>query len=248
MRKRPVILITIIVGIFLLSLLLIYLRNRFDGFGFVIRYDILAIVVLALLFITSSFIAGFFSWLFFQKKQPYKLFHFIIFNLLSLIVLLVWNTNEIYKIWHYDKYQANIDYNESLTKHNGNFIDTCMIMVQNDIKKQGVQPNDYRILVYSYDQALATNPRDTTNKYYSFDVTYSRKIDGKNTVRLASYFVNFHQVFKRVYDVDSKDKKAKEQIEALKQDFMAIKKALEKFPDSTDDYFDKLKKHLKTLD
>lgn len=230
MRKKLFILIAIILGTLLLSILLVFLRHRFEdaqssGVEFVFSKEdyVFALVSSTLLLIISAFILGFISWLFFKKRQPDKVFHFVIFNLIGLTLLLFANSNEIYKTWHYNKYQANIDYNESLTKRNGGFLDTCMIMVQNDIKRHGVLPNDYRILSYSYDQALTTIPRDTTNKYYLFDIIYSKNDSNAKTVWAASYLINFNHKFKRIYDVDTKDEKAKKQIEALKENLKDLK-------------------------
>jgi len=255
MRKRLLILIAIILGTVLLSFSLVFLRHRFEeaqssGVEFIFsKEDYIFGLIFSTLFLTiPAFILGFISWVLFKKKQSDKVFHFVIFNLIGLTLLLLVTSNEIYKIWHYNKYQANIDYNESLTKRNGGFLDTCMIIVQNDIKRQGVLPNDYRILSYSYDQALTTVPRDTTNKYYSFDIIYSKNISSIKTVRAASYFINFNHQFKRVYDVDTKDEKAKKQIERLKKNFKDLKNVLDKFPDSTDQEFDKLREQLELLD
>jgi hypothetical protein len=253
MRKRLLILTTIILGSVLLSFSLVLLRHRFEaaqspGVEFIFSKDdyLLAFFFLTFLLI-AAFILGFISWLLFKRKQPHIIFHFIIFNLVGLTLLLFANSNEIYKTWHYNKYQANIDYNKSLTRRTGGYLDTCMIMVQNDIKRRGILQNDYRILSYSYDEALATIPKDTTNKYYSFDIIYSQNNSNPTTVRAASYFINFNHNFKRIYDVDAHDKKAKKQIEALKQNFINLKDVLEKFPDSTDKHFDKLREQLKPL-
>jgi hypothetical protein len=255
MRRRLLILIAIILGTLLLSFSLVFLRHRFEeaqsaGVAFIFsKEDYIFRLIFSILLLTiPAFILGFISWLLFEKKQSDKLFHFVIFNLMGLTLLLLANTNEIYKIWHYNKYQANIDYNESLTKRNGGFLDTCMIMAQNDIKRHGVLPNDYRILSYSYDQELTTIPRDTTNKYYSFDIIYSKNSSNTKTVRTASYFINFNHKLKRVYDVDTKDEKAKKQIERVKGNFKDLKNVLENLPDSTDNQFDKLREQLKRLD
>lgn len=254
MRKGLLILTAIIFGSGLLSFLLVFLRHRFEaaqspGVEFIFSKDdyLLAFFFLIFLLTIAAFILGFISWLLFKRKQSDILFHFIIFNLAGLTLLLFANSNEIYKTWHYNKYQANIDYNKSLTRRTGGYLDTCMIMVQNDIKGRGILQNDYRILSYSYDEALATIPKDTTNKYYSFDVIYSQNNSNLTTVRAASYFINFNHNFKRVYDVDAHDKKAKKQIEALKQNFKNLKYVLETFPDSTDKHFDKLREQLKPL-
>jgi hypothetical protein len=255
MRKKLLILIAIMFGTLILSISLVFLRHRFEeaqssDVEFVFsKEDYLFGLISSTLFLTiPAFILGFISWLLFKKKQSDKVFHFVAFNLFSLILLLLANSHEIYKIWHYNKYQANIDHNESLTKRNGGFLDTCMLMVQNDIKRNGVLPNDYRILSYSYDPELTTIPRDTTNKYYSFDIIYSKNKSDTKTVRAASYFINFSHKFKRIYDVDTKDEKAKKQIERLKENFKNLKNVVEKFPDSTDHGLDKLSKQLELLD
>ena len=252
MRKRLLILIAIILGTLLLSFSLVFLRHRFEeaqssGVQFIFsKQDYLFGLIFSTFLLTiPAFILGFISWFLFKKKQSDKVFHFIVFNFIGLTLLLLANSNEIYKIWHYNKYQANINYNESLTKRNGGFLDTCMIMVQNDIKRHGVLPNDYRILSYSYDKELTTIPRDTTNKYYSFDIVYSKNNSDGKTVRAASYFINFNQKLKRVYDVDTKNEKAKKQIESLKGNLEDLKNVLEKFPDSTDHELDKLREQLK---
>jgi hypothetical protein len=75
------------------------------------------------------------------------------------------------------------------------------------------------------------------------DIIYSKKLSGTIMVRAASYFINFNQKIKRVYDVDTKYEKAKKQIEGLKQNFKDLKNVLEKFPDSTGP-FEKLKEKL----
>lgn len=213
------------------------------------KEDIVVGLIYSTLFSTiPAFILGFISWLLFKKNQSDKVFHFVIFNLIGLTVLLLANSNQIFKIWHYNKYQANIDYNEWLTKRNGGFLDTCMIMVQNDIKRHGVLPNDYRILSYSYDRELTTIPRDTTNKYYAFEIIYSKNNSDAKTVRAASYFINFNRQFKRVYDIDTKDEKAKKQIEKLKENFKDLKNVLDQFSDSTDHQLDKWRVQLEALD
>jgi len=255
MRKRTIILIAIIFGTLLLSFWLVFLRHRFEeaqspGVEFIFsKHDyVFGLITSTFYLIVPAFILGIISWLLFKGRQPDKVIHFVIFNLIGLMLLLFANSNEIYKIWHYNKYQANIDHNESLLKRNGGFLDTCMLIVQNDIKRHGVLANDYRILSYSYDEALATIPRDTTNKYYSFSIVYSKVNADIKTVRTAGYFINFNHKFKRVYDVDAKNEKAKKQIEALKQDFNDLKNVLEKFPDSSDNRFDKLREQLKSFD
>ncbi len=229
MRKRLLILTAIILVTFLLSFSLVFLRHKFEEaqnsrIDFIFsKEDYLFGLLVSTLFLTiPAFIFGFLSWLVFKKKQSDKVFHFVIFNLIGLTILLLANTNEIYKIWHYNKYQANIDYNESL-KSTGGYLDTCITIVQDDIKNEGVLPNDYRILSYGYEQALTTIPRDTTNKYFWFDIIYLKNYSGIKTVRAASYLINFNHQFKRVYDVDAKDEKAKKQIERLKENFKALK-------------------------
>jgi hypothetical protein len=219
MRKSHLLLIAAIFGTILLTLLLVLLRNNYFHvislgitFSFVKEKYFNGFIFTVILITIPAFILGLISWLFFKKKYPDKILHFAIFNLIGLVLLMLANVNEMYNIWHYNKYQANMDHNSLLTYSNGGFVDTCMIMIQDDIQSQGVLPNDYRILSYSYEPELATVPKDTTNKYYSFDIIYSKNHAGTKTIRAACYFINFNQKIKRVYDVDTKDEKATKQM------------------------------------
>lgn len=145
----------------------------------------------------------------------------------GLIFLLIINVNETYKQWRHDRHRANIDYNKSLTKKGGYF-DTCMTMVQKDIESQGISANDYRILSYSYDQTLTTLPKDTSDKFYSFEVIYSKIESDIKSKRAASYLISLNGKIEKVYDVDMNNKKAKEQIDLHKKDFEKINKFLKR--------------------
>lgn len=185
-----------------------------------------------------TFSLGLIVWLFFRKRRK-KILFFLASNVLGLVFLTSINVIELYRIWHYKKYQANIDYNESLTRRTGTYLDSCIMMVQNEILKKGFSLNDFRILNYEYEVALATVPRDTTNRYYSFNIFYF--IDDTKKMRAAAYLVNFKGKIKEVYDVDQKNANAKKQIESLRKNIEDLKIILEKHPDPFDKTIDAAK-------
>lgn len=208
--------------------------------------DYFTVLLLSIVTVITPFIVGFITWMIFKHIHSSKPFYFIVFNLLVFLLLLFGNLKVIYDNWHYKKYQANIDYNESLTKQGG-YLDTCMMLAQNDIKKSVSSANDFRILSYNYDEALNTVPRDSTNKYYLFEIIYSRNKNGAKTVRAARYLINFNQILLKLYDIDTKDPRAKKQIQSLKKAFQKLQNFAEKFPDSADNNFKTLKEKLKDL-
>lgn len=149
---------------------------------------------------------------------------------------------------HKDSYQDNMDYNTTLTKDIGGYVDSCMTMVLKDMQSQGLSAGDFRILSYGYEDALNTIPKDTTGKFYSFDIIYTTSNSDKHNVMAAAYLINFSGKINRVYNVDVNDPKAKKQMEALKENFTALKRMLEEIPDSADQQIEKLKKSLRSLD
>ena len=204
-----------------------------------------SLLILAIVLIIAFFL-GFITWLLLRRnKRPEKIFYFIVFNLIGLVLLIIIDIVEFYKTWHYDKYQANIDHNELLARRNGGYLDTCITMVEGEIKKKGLSMNDFRILSYEYDDALATTPRDTTGRFYLFSVLYStNRVEKK--VRAASYLINFEGRIKEIYDVDTKNKMAEKQIKSLRQDIDKLKNVLEKHPDSANEDIKNIKQKLET--
>src|SRR5687768_12817995 len=106
MRKRLLILIAIIFGTLLLSFSLVFLRHRLEeaqnsGVEFIFSKEdyVFGLLFSTFLLIIPAFILGIISWLLFKKKHADKTFHFVIFNLISLTLLLIANSNEIHKIW-----------------------------------------------------------------------------------------------------------------------------------------------------
>jgi vacuolar-type H+-ATPase subunit I/STV1 len=145
------------------------------------------------------------------------------------------------------EFQENIEANTSITKDIGWYIDTCMSMVLEDIQSHGLAPGDFRILSFSSEDALNTIPRDTSGKFYFFEVIYAVTKDAERETRAASYLVNFDKKIIRVYDVNTKDKKAEKQIEGLKENLIRLKEALEKMPDSIGSELETIKQKLKSL-
>jgi hypothetical protein len=238
-KRNKVILSIVVGGSVLLSLLLGFLTDLFEKahnpgveFASVKENYFVSSLILVVILITA-FILGFIAWVIFRHKKPEKLFYFIIFNVLGGLFLSMIDLSQGYKIWHYNKYQLNVDYNESFTTRTGVYLDTCMLMVQNEIRKKGLSLNDFRILGYDYDRALATIPKDTSNRFYLLDVWYSINSSAEKRVRAASYLVNFHEKIREVYDIDAYDKKAEKQIRSLKEDLKNLRIMLEKFPDSS---------------
>jgi|GEM_PF-2135462 len=189
--------------------------------------------------LVGAFSLGFLAWICFKRKRS-KIFYFTIFNVAGLILFVGIDAIQYYRIWHYDKYQANIDYNEFLAQKNGGYLDTCMVMVQSQIIRRGLSMNDFRVLSYEYENAFATLPRDTTNRYYLFSILYSTN-DTKIRVRAASYLINFNGRIKEIYDVDAKDQKAAGQIKSLKENIKDLKDILEKNPNSFDKNIEEIK-------
>jgi hypothetical protein len=200
-----------------------------------------SLLILAVI-LTTAFFLGFIAWVVFKRKKPEKLFYFIVFNTLGMLLLLAADTSLCYKIWHYNKYQLNIDYNESMASRTGVYLDTCMLLVQNEIRKKGLSLNDFRILSYDYERALATIPKDTSNRFYLFDIIYSTNNRAEKTVRAAGYLVNFHEKIKTIYDVEVNNKKAEKQIKSLREDLKNLRNQLEKLPDSSDKFSTNLKR------
>ena len=253
MRKRGIILIAIILAIFLLTILLVFLEHKYEeaqssGMTFVYSIEeyLFGLILTTIILIVPAFILGIITWLIFKNKKPEKIKYFLFFNLVSLTILVFANSREFFRIWHYKKYQANIDYNKSLTKQNGGYLDTCLILVQEDLESHGLSPNNYRILTYTYDQGLTRIPKDTIDKFYSFATIYFKTENELKIVRVAKYFINFNGIIKKLYDVDINDVKAKEQIEELKKNLGNLKTILDELPDSEID-FDQLKQKLKSL-
>jgi hypothetical protein len=252
-RRNRKILSIIIGGSVLLSVLLGFLSDRFQKalnpgveYASVKENYIYSLLILAIIFIVS-FLLGFIAWIVFRHKKPEKLFYFIVFNILGILLLFVADVALCYKFWHYNKYQANIDYNESIANRTGVYLDTCMQMVENEIKKKGLSMNDFRILSYDYERALATIPKDTSNRFYSINIFYSINSSAEERVRAASYLVNFKEKIKEIYDVDISDKKAEKQRESLRKNLGNLRDLLEKRPDSSDKSFDELKKKLELI-
>ena len=254
MRNKHYILITIICLTIVFSIVSVFYGHKFEeaqspGVTFTFsKEDYLFGLIQALLFIGLSFILGYISWKLLYKWNPNKIFIFIILNLVGTTYFGYKVLNQIYQTWHYNKFQANIDYNNSLTKRNGNFLDSCMFLVQQDIRQTGLSQNDYRISYFEYDNELSTIPRDTSNKFYSYNLFYYLTSNDNKQMRAASYLVNFNGKIKKLYDLDTKDKKAKKQIENLKQNLKKLKETLNEIQDSTTDDFETLKSKLKRLE
>ncbi len=151
----------------------------------------------------------------------------------------------LYQKWHYDRYQSNIDYNQSLRKQGG-YLDTCMNIAQRAILRHVSDPNDFRILSYSYDLALSTIPRDTTQRFYDFTVVYSKRTGSELATRVAKYLINFKQDFQILYDVDIKDNRAKEVVTEHRKDLNKLKTLLQNVKDSGNKSAAELKDHLET--
>ncbi len=254
MRKKLYILIAIIFLTIFLSFVLVFCRHKFveaqsSGVEFIFsKEDYLFELIKASLFIISACFIGYIAWRLLRKWQNDKILFLIILNLVGTIYFGYKVLNQVYKTWHYNKFQANIDYNESLTKRNGNYLDSCILMVQQDIQKTGLTANDYRVSYYEYDNELTTVPRDTSNKFYSFDIFYYITKEDLKKLRAASYLIHFDGRMKKLYDLDTNDEKAKKQIEALKRNLKKLKNVLQEFPDSTSNQFDELKNKLKRLE
>lgn len=116
----------------------------------------------------------------------------------------------------YKKTQSNQEHNISLIQNNGGFLGVCIRLAINDIEKEGAKPNDFRIISYHYDQELVTIPHDTSDRFYSFKVFYTRQDSVKLAMRVAAYKINFKEQFKRIYDVLAIDEKAREQLNEKK--------------------------------
>jgi hypothetical protein len=244
MHKQTRYLLTVIFGNLLLCYLFAYLRHQLYGSDIETYLSIFLLAVVII--ILPAFLLGLIAWSIYKRLQPNIALYFVMFNLIGFLFLGFLNLNQAYKTWHYNKYQANIDYNESLSKQGG-YLDTCMTLVQHDISRKAVSLNDFRILSFSYELALSTVPRDTTNKYYSFEVFYSLIKNNETTVRAASYLINFNKKIIRIYDIDTKNEKAKRQMESLRKNFKNLKGVLEKASDSSGE-FDELKEKLKVLE
>jgi hypothetical protein len=143
--------------------------------------------------------------------------------------------------------KENIEYNTTYTKNIGGYVDTCMGMILKDIQNQGLSLGDFRILSIGYEDALNTIPKDSTGKYYSFEIIYSITNSENLNVRAASYLINFKGMMNKIYDVDANSDDAKEQIESLKKNLAKIKLLQEKIKDTSDIEFKELRERLKSL-
>jgi hypothetical protein len=148
-------------------------------------------------------------------------------NSVGLALIMILNLIMLYKHWHYEHYQANVDYNESLRKQGG-YLDTCMTFAQKSILRQVSNPNDFRILTYCYDLALTTIPRDTTNRFYDFVVIYSRYQGSDKTIRVAKFLVNTRHDFRQIFDLDIRDDRVKSVVDNYRDDFIRLRENLDK--------------------
>jgi hypothetical protein len=254
MQKRPLTLTFVIMGIVILSQTHVFLQHKFEEvqspsveFIFSKEDYFFSFLKAAIVYIFPAFALGYLSWLTFGKKPLKKVIYFTAFSLVGLVLLGYSNAQQLYAIWHYHNHQANMNYNKRFTKRHGNFLDTCMLLVQKDIESQGVLPKDFRVLSYSYDETLNTVPKDTANNYYAFDVVYFVEKSGKKEVRAAKYFINPNGEIQQIYNVDAKNEKAKAQVDSLKEDFKKLKRALQVSSDSSSKQLMELKSKLHTI-
>jgi hypothetical protein len=196
--------------------------------------------------IFAASLLGLICWIAFSRRKSVTVNYLIAGNCAGLAFILSLNLIVLYKHWHYEHYQSNIDYNESLTKQGG-YLDTCMIFAQKAIRRHVSNPNDFKILSYSYDLELTTIPRDTTNRFYELVVIYSKKDGSDKTVRVAKYLINFRQDFKIVFDADIREKRAKPVVDDYRKDFLKLKTNLDKFKDSNNESPLDLKEKLKSF-
>lgn len=197
LMRRDLIILGILhfVGL-VLSFTWIYFRGqRYSGDGFVVFLIWITVLVVV------PTLLGFCFWLVFSRNREKKIRHLIVFQFIAVSVVFGLNLNEGYREWHYNRFEANMDHNKRFTNRGG-YVDTCMILIQDDLARRGLSLNDYRILKYSYDLSLNTIPKDTS-RFYQVEVMYSINSKDSFDVRSASYFVNFDRQLKLVYDVSS---------------------------------------------
>lgn len=226
MKKRQIYLLLVVIGSLLSSVFVVTLERKVIEVGnpevsyyYSNEEYFFSFLIVLIWVIIPSFIIGIVFWGIFRNRQPDKLFYVIFCNVTAISIFLFLNLRTINNIRITSaKRELNREHNEYLTKSHGGYLDTCMMLVQQDIIQQGTLPNKFRITFYRYDEELTTIPRDTTNKYYNFQLTYA-KVDGQGhtTMRAAKYSINFNHNINRIYDVDISDEKAKPQREAEKE-------------------------------
>lgn len=237
-RKKILCLIFILTAIFLFAFtsILLYQKVQSPNSEFIASTEVYVASFRDSLiyFIMPAFILGIFCWLILKKKKRKIISYFIFFNVIGLILMLAINLREYYKIWHYNKYEVNVKYNESLSHRHGTYIDTCLFIVVTDIEKRMISKNDFRISSFIYSQKLNTIPRDTSNRYYLFKVFYTEYKNGAKDLRAAKYFFHFNGDFIKLYDVDVDSQMAKLLIDSLETNYEKRNNILYKISDSSD--------------
>ncbi|RZJ99840.1 MAG: hypothetical protein EOO46_21800, partial [Flavobacterium sp.] len=154
-----------------------YVSNHFSVIPHTfISYDDYLMAFFAFLIVLSiALLLGWITWLIFRKGGLSIVKSLLIFNSFALVFWSIMSVPALSGNYR-EKMHRNAEQNQRMIFRNGGYLDTCMIMVHNDIaSSHQVASNSFVLLWSKYDDKLSEIPKDTVDGRFPLKVIYGIK-------------------------------------------------------------------------